>query len=206
MNARPLHIAGLILAAGESTRMGRDKALLPYRGRTFLETIIARLDEAGVSSIRVVLGYHAEAIRAAVAPARVRVVVNPDYQRGQTSSLQVGLRTLAEERVDGVLLALVDHPAVASETLRALIATFTESRSPVVIPIHQGRRGHPVVIARALFGEILALAEGEGANTVIRRHRAATRFVDVADPGILLDVDDPETYQTMAASNSLNPS
>ena len=197
-------IAGLILAAGESTRMGTDKALLTYRGRTFIEAILATLREAGVSRLAVVLGHHADEIQRAVDFTGVEVIVNHDYQQGQTSSLQAGLKALesgAGTSVEAVLLCLVDHPAVPAEAIRALLAAFRATASPVVIPAFKGQRGHPVLIGRALFDELLGSNPEAGANTVIRKYRNATQFVEVGDAGILLDVDDPETYRNLAAGN-----
>jgi len=188
-------IAGLILAAGASSRMGRDKALLTYRGRTFLETIITTLREAGIERIAVVLGHHAEGIQQAVKLEGIEIVVNFEYERGQTSSLQAGLRALEQPDLEAVVLCLVDHPAVSAATVRKVIDSFHQSQAPVVIPTHQGQRGHPVLISFALFPELLALDTGEGANTVIRKHRDATHFAAVDDPGVLLDVDDPESYR-----------
>lgn len=196
MTARP-RIAGLILAAGESSRMGTDKALLTYRGRTFLETIVGALREAGVERVVVVLGHHAEDIRRATSLVDAEVVVNQDYRRGQTSSLQTGLRALEGTAVEGVLLCLVDHPLISADTVRALIANFRHSGAPVVIPAFQDRHGHPVLIGQTLFAELNSLSPEEGANTVIRKYRDATQFVEVNDPGILLDVDDPETYRRL---------
>jgi molybdenum cofactor cytidylyltransferase len=187
-------IPGLILAAGESSRMGQDKALLTYRGRTFLETIIQTLREADVSRVAVVLGHHAEEIQRGVKLEDVEVVINPEYQRGQTSSLQAGLRALNSADLEAVVLCLVDHPLISADTVRALVMSFRRTGAPVVIPTFRNQRGHPVLIARALFSELLGLDPGEGANTVIRKYRTATQLVEVNDSGILLDVDDPETY------------
>ncbi len=190
-------IAGLILAAGESSRMGRDKALLIYHGRTFLDTLIQNLRGAGIENVAVVLGHHAEEIQRAVNLANVRVAVNHDYRRGQTSSLQTGLAALEEPSLEAVILCLVDHPAISVEVIRKLRDQFQATRPPVVIPTCQGQRGHPVVISRALFPEFLALSLGEGANTVIRKYCDATQFVEIDDLGILLDVDDPEGYERL---------
>lgn len=178
--------------------MGQDKALLAYRGRTFLENIVARLAEAGVEKIAVVLGYHADEIRRTVNLETADVVINQDYARGQTSSLQAGLRALANSELEAVVLCLVDHPAVSSGTIRKLITNFRESSAPVVIPTFQSQRGHPVVIARGLFDELLRLGPDEGANVVIRKYRAATQFVEVDDRGILLDVDDAGAYRQLS--------
>ena len=188
-------IAGLILAAGESSRMGRDKALLTYRGRTFLETIISALHEAGVNNVAVVLGHHAEDIQKAAVLEGLQVVINPDWRRGQTSSLQAGLRALDRPYLEAIVLALVDHPAVSVATLQALITCFRDTAAPVVIPVRELERGHPVIISRALFPELLSLKSDEGANLVTRKYRDATQFLKVDDPGILLDVDDEETYR-----------
>ena len=187
-------IAGLILAAGESRRMGRDKALLTYHGRTFLENIIDNLGAAGIEKVTVVLGHHAETIQQAVNLAAVRVVVNHDYQRGQTSSLQLGLAAAAADSPEAAILCLVDHPAISTEVITKLIERFESTHPPVLLPTFKGQRGHPVVISQTLFPELLALPPAEPANTVIRKYRDTTQFVEVADPGILLDVDDPESY------------
>jgi molybdenum cofactor cytidylyltransferase len=178
--------------------MGADKALLAYRGRTFLETLAATLGEAGIERVAVVLGCHAEEIRRAVSLPGAEMIVNRDYARGQTSSLQAGLRGLEGADLEAVVLCLVDHPAVSAATIRTLLQSFRESAAPVVIPTYQGRRGHPVLLARTLFDELLRLGAEDAANVVVRAHRAATRFVEVDDPGILVDVDDPETYRTLS--------
>ena len=193
-------IAGLILAAGESTRMGSDKALLRFRGRSFLETILAALRDASLERIAVVLGHHAEEIQRAVNLAGVAVVINPEYRRGQTSSFQAGLRALHGTDLDAVVLCLVDHPAVSSQTVRTLVDSFRQSNAPVVIPTYRGQRGHPVLISRTLFAELLNLDPEQGANSVVRKNRDATQLVEVADAGILVDVDDPETYRRLGDS------
>jgi molybdenum cofactor cytidylyltransferase len=190
-------IAGLILAAGESSRMGKDKALLLYRGRTFLETIVAALGEAGIARIAVVLGHHADEIRRAVNLENVEVVINANYARGQTSSLQTGLRALVTPQLEAVILCLVDHPAVSPSTVQKLVESLRASASPVVIPTYQNRRGHPVLIARTLFDELLSLGPNEGANAVLRKHRSEKSLVEVSDAGILLDVDTPEVYREL---------
>ena len=96
------------------------------------------------------------------------------------------------------MLCLVDHPLVSEETVRALIAGFGERDAHVVIPIFRNQRGHPVVISRTLFEELLRLSPDEGADTVLRKYRDATQFVEVDDQGILLDVDDSEAYRRLS--------
>jgi molybdenum cofactor cytidylyltransferase len=190
-------IAGLILAAGESTRMGTDKALLLYRDRTFLETIAQAFRDAGLERITVVLGHHAEEIRGKTNLEGVEVVVNENYARGQTSSLQAGLRKLAGPKVEAVVLSLVDHPGISAETVRTIVARFRETQCAVVVPTYQNQRGHPVLIARGLFDELLRLSPDSGANAILRRHYSEKGMVETNDPGILLDIDTPEAYQNL---------
>ncbi len=190
-------IAGIILAAGESSRMGTDKALLTYRRRTFLEAILSTCREAGLDRLVVVLGHHTREIQHAVNLEGAQVVVNQNYRRGQTSSLQAGLKALETAEPEAIVLCLVDHPAVSAETIRKLVAAFQPPRSPLAIPTFQGQHGHPVLIGRPLFGELKKLSPDEGANAVIRKYRHLTKYIEVDDPGILLDIDDPETYRRL---------
>jgi nicotine blue oxidoreductase len=174
--------------------MGADKALLMYRGRTFLENIISVLRDAGIGRVVVVLGHHAELIQQSVDLSTVEVAVNQEYRRGQTSSLQAGLRVLAANKPEGVVLCLVDHPAISTGTVQTLMQHFRSAGKPVVIPQLNGKHGHPVLVGREVFDQIAALAPDQGADTVIHQYRPQTEFVEVTDPGILIDVDDPESY------------
>jgi len=175
--------------------MGQDKALLTYGGRTFLETIVATLQEAGMERVGVVLGHHAQQIQDAMTLEGAEIVINRDYTHGQTSSLQTGLRALESPSLEAIVLCLVDHPLVSADTVRRLVASFRQAGAPVVIPTFRNQRGHPVLIGRALFEELKGLSPDEGANTVIRKHRDAAKFVDVGDEGILIDVDNPDVYR-----------
>ena len=191
-------IAGLILAAGESRRMGRDKALLTYRGRTFLETIISSLasrrDREDYRRTGPPRGHHSTRLQAGGRPsgrkpglpARANVITS-------TGACGGSKRTHPE----AVILCLVDHPTVSSGVVAKLVERFQAAHSPVLIPTYSGERGHPILISQALFPELLAVPAGQPANTVIRAYRDATEFVEVADRGILLDVDEPETYEQL---------
>jgi len=184
-----LSVAGLILAAGESRRMGFPKALLPYREETFLDRL-AGLFAARCSPVIVVLGAEAERIRAG-GHSPAAFVVNPDWARGQTTSMQCGLRAVPPH-ADGVLFTLVDHPAVRPDTIDALLAG---PRATLLrVPRYHGRRGHPIWLSRELIPEFLALPETGAARDVVHSHAAQTEFLDVDDPGILADIDDPEAY------------
>lgn len=190
-------IAGLILAAGESRRMGSPKALLPYRGVSFVETLTS-LFSMRCNPVIVVVGAHAGEIQAADwrRPRALKLVVNENYRAGQTSSLQAGLRAVPPQ-AEGVLFTLVDHPAVSPATLDAVIAP----PYPLIrIPRYAGQRGHPGLFRRDLIPEFLALPAEAPANRVTRAHRAETEFIDLADPGIVADIDDPAAYRQLIQS------
>jgi molybdenum cofactor cytidylyltransferase len=183
--------AGLILAAGESRRMGSPKALLRYRDQTFLDTSIA-LFAAYCSPVIVVLGADADEIRGGVSRDAV-FVVNSDYRSGQTSSMQCGLRAVPAD-AEGVLFTLADHPAVAASTVDALAA---EPRPLIRVPRFEGQRGHPVWFSRALIAEFLTLPAHGAARDIVHSHAAETEYLDVNDPGIIADIDDPATYRAL---------
>jgi CTP:molybdopterin cytidylyltransferase MocA len=187
-------VAAIILAAGASERMGTPKALLDYHGETFVARLV-RLLGAVCSSVTVVLGHHANAIRPHV-PNRARVVVNPDPDRGQLSSLQTALAELPPD-ADGFAFIPVDCPAVAEETVAQLARTFAErdARMLFVIPRKGDQRGHPVFAARAAAAELLALPPTAEAREIVHRHVAHTQYVDVMDAGIFTDIDTPEDYR-----------
>jgi molybdenum cofactor cytidylyltransferase len=184
-------IAGLILAAGESRRMGSPKALLPYRGESFLDTL-AGLFADFCDPVIVVLGSAADGIRAA-SQRPATFVINPDFRLGMTTSMQCGLQAVPHS-AEGVLFTLVDHPAVSRETIATLLAP---PRPLVRVPRYQDRRGHPIWFSRALIPEFLALGPDDAARDVVRRRSAETEFLDLGDPGILADIDDREAYDAL---------
>ena len=195
-----MSVAAVVLAAGKSTRMGRSKALLPLpdngAGGTFLSRILNTFRAAGVQEIVVVAGHEPDDIIAAVSQdAGVRVVVNHDYESGQLSSVLAGLRAIERTPAEAMLLTLVDVPLVSVSTVRGVLARFAESHAPVVRAVNGDRHGHPVLIARALFGELLATDAGLGIKPVVRRHASPGGDVHVDDEGAFLDIDTPEIYQ-----------
>ena len=187
----------MILAAGESSRMGRDKALLPLGEQTFLEHLAGLLD-GEVEPLLVVLGHHADQIeRQARLPAAAKVLHNPEYSLGQLSSLHVALRSLDQRQIDAVLVCLVDHPGITKQVLRALRTSFEQSRAMIMIPTWHGRRGHPVLFSSRLFQELLDAPLDQGARAVVRHHAQEVETVDVDEEGILWDVDRPEDYAAL---------
>lgn len=194
-----MKIAGLILAGGKSQRMGRPKALLTLRGATFLDTLISTM--SGCDPLVVVLGHEPERIRAGLAAAGgASFVINADYEQGQLTSLQCGLRALPDT-VEAVAFTPVDYPAFSRDTVQRLCLSLSPGHL-LVIPTIDGRRGHPVLAHRALFPEFLGLGTGKSARDVIHAHRDRTCYVDVEDSGIVNDVDTPEAYQELLRSNA----
>lgn len=194
-------LAGIILAAGASSRMGRVKALLPSGdGRTFLGRLAATFAEAAVDPVVVVAaGANVAPIAAAVRDAAlpVSVVVNPEPGRGQLSSLVAGLDALAGRPVDAVVVTPVDHPLVSPGTVRRLIEAWRASAAPIVRPQHRGRHGHPVIFAAALFDELRAGDPSLGARAVVARHASLALDVPVVDPGAFDDIDTPDDYERL---------
>lgn len=188
--------AALILAAGESRRMGTPKPLLEYHGETFLDRLIGLLG-ARCSPVIVVLGAGADGIRAGV-KRQATFVVNADYAAGQTSSMQCGLHAVPVDAT-GVLFTLADHPAVTAETIDAVLAT---APAPLGVPRYQGKRGHPIRFSQRLLAEFLALPVDGAARDVVRAHAHETAFVDLDDPGIVADVDDPEAYRKLVGDRA----
>ncbi len=183
-------LEGIILAAGESRRMGYPKPLLKIGGRTFIEQISETM-LAVVPRLVIVIGAHRERVRAAIPrDARITIAENPDYSRGQLSSLKVGLAAVQADSA-GAIVHLADHPAVRVETFRAIVDSYSRTGKPIVIARHDGRRGHPVIFDRALFPEILSAPEKEGARFVVNADASRVAYVDLDDPGINLDLDTP---------------
>lgn len=188
--------AGIILAAGLSSRMGRSKPLLEYQGQTFLNRM-ADLLRPYADPIIAVLGHDKAHVRAVHAHSLIHMVDNPRYQEGQLTSLQTGLAALPPDTTH-VLFTPVDLPQIRPDTLIAL-ADACDQHAHIVLPRYAGKRGHPVCIDRQVAADILALPADSRANLVIDRYAAEARYVDVDDPGICRDIDLPAEYEALLA-------
>ena len=190
-----MSLPGIILAAGRSSRMGRDKALLPYGKSTFVETLIETLLTHS-DPVVVVLGHHAEQIQERIlSDPRVRFVVNEDYDRGMLSSLQTGLAAVGGDT--GVVFTLVDHPSLRSDTLAQIVDSFEQHRPVAVIPRYEGERGHPVAISAELAAELAGLPPDASPKQVMRSHYPQALFLDLDDPAITQDIDIPAKYRAL---------
>lgn len=189
-------VAAIILSAGKSERMGSPKALLQYRGQSFLATILAAIASARMAPVIVVAGHHYDAISKEF--PGVQIAFNPDYEQGMSTSVQAGIRALPVG-LDGAAVFLVDHPMVDRQTIDALVARLAPGR--IVVPVHDGRRGHPVLFAAELFDEILGLKSDQGLNTVVRRQPERVIEVFVENAGVLRDIDTPEQFARLLGEN-----
>ncbi|MBI4467464.1 MAG: nucleotidyltransferase family protein [Acidobacteria bacterium] len=188
-------IAGIILAAGESSRLGEDKALLAWGGGTFLGNLVAALKNSPVGLVRVVLGANAAEVERRVKFGTAEVVVNHDWQKGQLSSLLAALDSLPSGLVEAAVVCLVDHPCVSSQLIQTLIEKFQESEKLIVLPTYQGRRGHPVLFSAKLFRELRAAPLEVGARHVVRQHAGDILEVATEEEGVVLNIDDREGYE-----------
>jgi molybdenum cofactor cytidylyltransferase len=191
--SRPL--AAAILAAGESRRMGTPKALLPYRGTTFVEHLIEVTRHPRVGVTRVVLGAHVDEIRAKLRTEAASIVVNADWQQGQLSSIQAAIRSLPADETEGLILCPVDHPIVSAALVAQLIERFDASGKSVVLPTFHGKRGHPVIFRAALYDDLLAASPEVGARQVVWAHAADVLEVPAEEEGVILNLNDPATLE-----------
>ncbi len=190
MALRPVAI---LPAAGASRRMGRPKLLLPFGDSTLVGSVVAALRGGGVGKIVLVIASGDEDLRTWAEKAGVTLAVNPDPDRGMLSSIQEGVAAL--DRTDVLLLVTpADLPNLRAETVALLIERMRETGAPLGLPVHHGKRGHPLAIAPALIPEIGTLDLAVGLKQLRDRHEAELLEVEVGDAGVVEDVDTPEDY------------
>ena len=193
-------VPALILAAGESKRMGRSKALLPHtEDDTFTSYLTRSLRAGGADDVLVVGRSSDRGLQAEAARCGARFIDNPHADRGQLSSLIAGLDIVDRPGVVAVLVMPVDIPLVRSDTIRRALAAFHATRAPIVRVTHENRHGHPVIFGRAVFDELRRADYDIGAKAVLQLHAATILNVEVDDPAVLRDVDTPEDYQAIFA-------
>ena len=194
-------ISAILLAAGESSRMGGDfKPLLKWGTRTVISACIDNLRRSRVDEIIVVLGFRESEIRSRLAGAGVQFAINREYRKGMVSSVKTGL-SLISPRTNGILIALVDQPMVGPEVINPLVVSFGDYEKRISIPTFQGKHGHPIVISRDFEEEIMRLDEAapEGLKALLDAHRNEIQEVPVESSLILEDIDLPEDYARLVA-------
>ena len=188
-------LAAVILSGGASSRMGSPKALLDYQGRPFLEHLLDVTLHPQIGVRRVVLGAHAEPIAKAIHLKADEVVINEEWEKGQLSSIQSGLRSLPPG-TDGILLCLIDHPLISGALVHELIEQFYASKKLIVLPVYEERRGHPLIFSAALYDELLHAPLETGARAVVWAHRSDIAEVRTNEEGCVLNLNDPETMNS----------
>jgi len=186
-------ISAIVLAAGESNRMGKPKQLMPLGESTILEQAIDNLLGSAVNETIVVLGHKAEEVRKAIAARPVRIAVNPDYRQGMSGSIITGLN-LIDRQAQAVMVALGDQPFVDSQTINDLIEEFVSNDKGIAVPVYQGKRGHPVIFDIGYIDELLKLKGDIGGREIIARYPEDVLEVAVNCEGVCIDIDTVENY------------
>jgi molybdenum cofactor cytidylyltransferase len=189
-------VASILLAAGESARMGQPKALLPWERSTLLEYQIFSLSSSDIGRSMVVLGHHSEELIPLLSNrSNVKWVYNPDYLKGKTTSIKSGIRALGAIPEKALLILNVDQPRTP-EVITAIVNEHLRSRSLITLPSYDGNGGHPMVISTSLLPELMAISEEtKGLKAVTRRHEVDTHVMVMETAQILLDINTPEDYQ-----------
>lgn len=198
MPSAELKIAGIILAAGLSRRMGTVKSLLPFGESLLLDRVVENARQSELESLIVVLGHDAENILKKIDFKDSRVIINSDYRMGHSSSLRAGLDAVSAD-IDGALFLLGDQPFVGSKTIDRLIRAFQKQPSSLIIPTCQGKRGNPVLAHRRVFKMIQGITGDTGPRVLFSKLKEEIQEVEVFDPGIHLDVDTVEDYRRLTS-------
>ena len=186
-------ISAIVLAAGESNRMGQPKQLMHIGESTILEQAIDNLMDSIVDETIVVLGHEAEEVRKAIATRPVRIAVNPDYRQGMSTSIITGLN-LIDLRTQAVMIVLGDQPFVDSQTINNLVKEFVSGDKGIAVPVYQGKRGHPVIFNIGYKDELLNLKGDIGGREIVARYSEDVFEVAVDCEGVCIDIDTVENY------------
>lgn len=189
-------ISAIILAAGQSKRMGQPKMLLPWGNVTVIEHVVTTFLKAGIEDILVVTGGAHEQVERIIERLAARKTYNRQYVTGEMlSSIQAGLEMLPGQ-TEAALIGLGDQPQVQEGSIRLIYAAYEESKSRLIVPSFNMKRGHPWLVARPLWSEILALSPHETLRDFLNSHSKEIQYVNVPTPTILADLDTPEDYET----------
>ena len=189
-------ISAVLLAAGESRRMGDFKQLLRLGDKSFVERCVDNLLASRVGEVIVVTGHRESDVRLVIGDRRVRYAYNTDYQAGMASSIRCGVEAVSES-ARACVLALVDQPRIGADVINRIIETYENAQTLIVIPTYEGKNGHPILLDLRLKEEILTMDAAHGLRQVVRAHPAEIARVEVSESGVLEDCDLPEDYERM---------
>jgi molybdenum cofactor cytidylyltransferase len=188
-------INAIILAAGESKRMGKPKPLLRFEDKTLLEQIISVLRHSLLNRITVVLGAEAQTIQKSIDLSGIDVVINNNYRKGQLSSLIAALEKVPPE-TEAILVCLVDNPFITTTIVNRIVSTFGQKKSPIVVPVFNNKRGHPALFAKSLFKELVDAPAEQGARYVMYSNEDKVVEVETSESAVLVHIDTPEDYRS----------
>lgn len=192
-------ISGVLLAAGESKRMGRCKVLLPFGGSTVIEKVSDTMLSSRLDEVIVVVGRDAEEATAKLRGRPVKIALNPAYREGMSTSIVRGL-SLTDPQAKAVLFALADQPLIKSRIINQMISAFMLNNKGIALPVYQGRRGHPVIFSSAYRPELLELKGDVGAREVVAAHPEDVLEVPVDSAGVCADMDTEQEYRELNKS------
>jgi len=188
-------ISAILLAAGKSIRMGKPKQLMPFGESTILEQAVDNYLASEVSEVIVVIGHKAEEVGKTLAAKQVKVVMNPDYEQGMSTSIIAGLKMI-DSKTEAVMLALGDQPLIDSRTINKVIDEFNKHDKGIAVPTYKGKRGHPVIFDMKYKGELLKIRGDIGGREIIRKHPDAVLEVAVQSEGVCIDIDTANSYSS----------
>jgi molybdenum cofactor cytidylyltransferase len=187
-------IWAMILAAGESRRMGQPKLLLPFGEKTIIEIVVEKVVSSKVNNTLVVLGSEREKVEKKIKNFPIKVAFNPDYHSGMLSSVQCGIKTLPED-TQAVVVVLGDQPSVSKDVIDKIVDAYLETGKGIVLPVYEKERGHPVIIDMKYKNEVENLSPDIGLRGTVYSHPEDILEVDVDTPNILQDIDDEADYK-----------
>jgi molybdenum cofactor cytidylyltransferase len=189
-----IHVGAVVLAAGQSRRMGKPKLALPWGSRTVIEQVVLTLLNAGISEIVVVTGGAGEAIEMLLQDYPIRLVHNPEYAHSEmATTLQIGIRSLTPA-CQAALVVLGDQPTIEEKVVKKIVETYLETGAAIIIPSFQMHRGHPWLVGRSLWPDLLALVKEQTLREFTQEHVNDIAYIQTDTPAILYDLDTPEDY------------
>lgn len=190
-------ISGLILAAGQSKRFGKNKLLLPIGGKSVIGKVVESFLASELFEVILVVGYQSSLVRAEIpCHFRLRIVENPDYKKGMATSIKAALPYLNPSS-EAIMVALGDQPLISKNLIDDLLVAYDTSGKKSLIPYHEGRRGHPVIVDLTFRHEIEEIKGDEGLRGILCRHHDDVLAYQTGDSAVILDLDTPDDYQRL---------